>query len=118
MKLDIDQEALREVVKSAIFEQLGAEGRERLVAAALENLLTPPPADRYTSHRPPSPLEAAFNAAAASVARQIVMDEVAQDPTFVAKVREKIGEAIVKMDEDNYTDYVAAAFADALKRSK
>lgn len=118
MKLDIDQEALREVVKAAILEQLGTEGRERLIAAALEHLLTPPPPDSYTRQRMPSPLEEAFNIAAATVARQIVMEEVAKDPVFIAKVREQVGAAVVKMDEDNYTDYVADALAEALRRSK
>jgi hypothetical protein len=113
MDLKIDEAAVRDVVAHAIMEQIGAEGREKLIEAALQALLEPPK-DRYGSYGY-TPLQAAFNNAVQSVAAQVVREQVADDPVFIARVKEKVGEALIKMDDENYTNYVADALAQALK---
>lgn len=118
MELNIDEAAVREVVSAAILEQLGNEGRGKLIQAALEYLLTPPKKDQYSRVEYPSPLQAAFNDAAAKAARQIVMETVATDPTFVAKVKEKVGEAMALVDEANYSYYVSEALAAAMGKAR
>lgn len=115
MELKIDPAAVKDVVASAIMEQLGAEGRQQLVSAALVYLLTEPESRNY-GHKPPSPLQAAFNQAAAIAANEIVREQVATSPEFIAKVREHVGTAMAKIDEAEYTSYVATALADAMRK--
>ena len=114
MELKIDESAVKDVVAAAIMEQLGVEGRERLISAALTYLLTDPPKPQY-GQASPSPLQQAFNMAAGVAAREIVQKEVAESPEFIAKVREHVGAAMAKIDEAEYTSYVADALAAAMR---
>jgi hypothetical protein len=113
MDLKIDEAAVKEVVAKAIMDQLGEAGRERLVTTALEHLLASP---KDGFGRPSySPLQIAFDQAAQTAAAKIIREEVAESPEFIAKVKEKVGEAIAKMDDVNYTDNLAQALAQVMK---
>lgn len=116
MELKIDPDVAREAVKLAVLEQLGEEGRSNLIASALDYLLRDPPKDRYSTHQPESPLQSAFNQAAAQVAREIVAEQVAGDAQFRALIAQKVGEAMAKVDEMNFSTYVAHALAEALTK--
>jgi hypothetical protein len=45
LEIKIDEGAIKDLVSKAIMDQIGPEGRERLVAAALEHLLRFPEKD-------------------------------------------------------------------------
>lgn len=117
LEIKIDADAAKEVVKQAILEQLGDEGRARLIENALTFLLTEPPRSSYGTQQP-SPLQVAFNDAARLAANEIVREHVAKDPAFIAKVHEKVGEAMALVDEANYSNYVADALGEALRKAR
>lgn len=115
MELKIEQGAIEEVVKAAILEQLGEQGRRDLIEAALTHLLTAPKSTSY-GYQPVSVLQQAFNEAVSQVARKIIVETLTDDEEFHAKVRVLIGDAMVKMDQMNFSSYLADALGEALKR--
>ena len=116
MEIKIDADAVKDIVKQAILDQLGDEGRTKLIERALTYLLTEPPKGTYDRFSPASPLQEAFNSAARIAAGEIVREFVAKDPAFIAKVHEKVGEAMSLIDEADYSSYVADSLGEALKK--
>lgn len=116
MELKIDEAAVKSVVAAAIMDQLGVEGRERLVTSALEHLLEEP--KNAYGQRSYSPMRIAFDAAAEKAATKIIWDEVAESPEFIERVKAKVGEAIAKMDDDAYTDSLARALAETMRNRR
>lgn len=112
MELKIDEAAVRDVVHKAILEQIGVEGRDGLVTAAIAYLMEPQK-DRYGSGI--SPLQTAFNSAIGQAAMIIVREMVMSDPALQARIHEKIGEAIIKMEATDFTDYLGTALSSALR---
>lgn len=114
MNINLDEEAVRQAVSSALLDQLGADGQRKLVEAALTFLITPPK-DTYGRSNPVSPLQEAFNMAVGQVAREIVKELVADNAEFVSTISTQVGEAFIKMEATNFTDYLGAALGEALR---
>jgi len=117
MEIKIDAEAVQAVVQQAIFDQLGSEGRDRLVQASLEHLLKTEP-DQYGRPRSVSPLQRAFNDAVGIAARDIVIEFVRNDEEFKQRIKVVIGEAMLKIDEDDYSENVGLALGAALRKDR
>jgi hypothetical protein len=115
MELKIEQGAIEDVVKAAILEQLGEQGRRNLIEASLSHLLSTPKSTSY-GYQQVSVLQAAFNDAVSQVARKIIVETLTNDEDFHAKVRVLIGDALIKMDQMNFSTYLADALGAALKR--
>jgi hypothetical protein len=61
-------------------------------------------------------LQNAFNVAVGLAAGEIVRERIAASEEFKTKVRAAIGEAMLQIDKENFTDWVGSALASALKR--
>jgi adenine-specific DNA methylase len=113
MNLNLDEAAVRQAVSTALLDQLGVDGQRTLVAAALEFLVTP---KKETWQRDPtSPLQEAFNQAVGAVAREIVRELVAENAEFRSTISTQVGEAFIKMEATNFTDYLGTALSEALR---
>jgi tRNA(Ile2) C34 agmatinyltransferase TiaS len=114
MEIKLDEAAVQQAVSAAVLEQLGADGQRTLVEAALLYLMTPPK-DAYRRNAQ-SPLQDAFNAAVGAAARKIVLELVEENEEFKEKIRTQVGEAFIKMEATNFTDYLGTALSDALRK--
>jgi len=115
MTISLDEDVVRSAVASALVDQLGSNGQRVLVAAALEFLVTPQK-DRFNSRNDgPSPLQNAFNNAVGQEAAKIVQKIVAEDDEFREKITRQVGEAFLKMEATDFTDYLGTALSQALR---
>lgn len=114
--ITLDEEVVHKAVAKALVDNLGEDGQRTLVEAALQYLITPQKATTY-SREEPSVLQNAFNRAVGSAAQKLVDEIVAENEEFKAKIRVQVGEAFIKMESTNFTDYLGTALSDALKKS-
>jgi len=115
MEIKIDEQAVRDVVTKSIMDQLGEDARETMISAALAYLLDP---KKDGFNKGISPIQEAFNNAIGQAARTIVFDLVENDPDIRQKIVILVGEAFIQMESTNFTEYLAAALSDALRRGR
>jgi AcrR family transcriptional regulator len=111
----LSEEELRLLVNKAIFEQLSAEAREKMITAAIEGLMKPvPPA--YGRGEAVSPLEAAFRSVLYAHAENAIKAEFARpDGALKAKIEEVINRGVKRFVEDQgVVDGIAASIAQGL----
>lgn len=99
--IKIPEGELSAVIGHAIIEQLSAETRETLIAAALQHIMTAPAADRY-GPKPKSPLQQAFNEAVVRITRETV-ETVVRESEQYTKIVDSIGQLLQGLP-DPYED--------------
>lgn len=116
-KLDIkiDQELVSNAVQKAILDQIGDNARDQMIAAALTYLLDPKNT-RYGSSGL-APIQEAFNDAVGVAASKIVHELVASDPEIKKRILQYVGEALLKVDEKEFSNHVGNALASALRNN-
>ncbi len=88
--LKIDDATMTGIVTKALVDGMSTEAKAALIESAIkEHLLTKPKREGYYGGPEPlSPLQAAFNSAAVSVARTVCTEILTKDPGFQAKMRQ------------------------------
>jgi hypothetical protein len=106
MAISIPPDALREVVAAAIVSHVSAAERETIMIAAVKHLLEPSASGRY-GEKGPSPMQAAFNAAAEQIAREEARTYLAGNEDFKANLRAVINDALAQAFDEKREATVA-----------
>ena len=110
VEMNLDSEALKTVVATAILEQLTPEKRDDLIKQAVVHLIDPPEKERgYGARETKTPLQAAFDHAAAGIARDVIQEFLAKDSQTRAKIEAVVQTGIMKAFEER-----AAETSDAI----
>lgn len=112
MELKIDEEQIQSFVHEAILQQLDDDARERLISAAIVHLTTPQPGQFRNGK---TPLQDAFDRAVGISADKIVREIVQENADYQLKIRKVVGEAFMKMEEEEFTNYLGTALGQALR---
>lgn len=114
MDIKIDPEVLREIVAAAIMAQIGTDGRDRLIEAAIKSLLTP--VKSSYGDESSSPLDDAFRIAVDQAARQMCREYV-ERPEVQAQLQVKLAQALPVLLESLYAgEELATALALSIRR--
>lgn len=104
-QITISADSVQAIVTKALFEEIGAEGRDTLIRQALSYLLTTPKNTGY-GRTEESPLQYALNRAVEASANIVAREVVEAHPEVREHLRKMLGDVIVAMLED--TSYSAA----------
>ena len=115
MELKLDEAAVQKAVATALMEQLGSDAQAKLVEAAMLYLITPP-TGQYNNQNDKVPLQEMFNQAVGNVARGMVADMVKDNVEFQELIKRQVGEAFIKMESTNFSDYLGTALSSALRK--
>lgn len=122
LKINIPADAIADVVHQAIFDQIGPQGRDALIAEALKQLThcEPHSSNPYARR---SLLQQALERAVSGAAHEIARQIVDESPEVRAKVRELLAEVIERVfGQDDQAvhqtmvELLAEAIAGAIKR--
>lgn len=91
MNLSLSDSQLKEVVAAAIVAQLTPENREKLIAEAIKNLISP---DSSKFSGGTSPLQEAFKYAIQATARELIEKRLAEDDTVKTALNAIITDAL------------------------
>lgn len=101
MKIELPADLVRSTVATIILDKLTPEQREGLLAASLAHLVEPrkPQASHgYASPKQtPSPLQEAFNEAAAQMLAQLARERLESDPRFRAAIDGILDECLARL---------------------
>ena len=116
VEMNLDSEALKTVVATAILEQLTPEKRDDLIKQAVVHLIDPPEKERgYGARETKTPLQAAFDHAAAGIARDVIQEFLAKDSQTRAKIEAVVQKGILKAFEERAVE-TSDAIASAVVR--
>jgi hypothetical protein len=112
MDIKISPDQMHDIVSKAIFDSVTPEERERILKAAIVELLTP--AKSYGSREPETPLEVAMKSAAHGVAMKIAQDRLAADETFKANIESLFQDVARKLFADEVREKLVEKIVDAV----
>lgn len=118
--LNLDPDSIKEIVRGAIMQSLDAKAQERLIAGALDYLLTESP-QRIPGRPSRAPIENIFNDAVAKAARDIVFDAFANDPRVQDAIKEIVHPMVQRLCDGNYEglpETIGDAFGQWLQSQK
>ena len=92
--ITINDETMQAIASRAILEGIGEEQKLSLVEQAIQYLITTPATDRYSTVKPPTPLQEAFNAGVQRASRAVV-DELLKEEEISAAIEAGIRKALV-----------------------
>ena len=115
----MEAEAMKAIVVEALYKGLDEKKREELIKGALAHLIQPQGSGSgsYGTYGRTSPLQDAWNMAASQVARDVVRDEVNNNPEVRGKIAEIFTKAWTKAlaNEDAVVDKVAEGIISAMR---
>lgn len=122
MNVNLNDDAMKQLVAKAIFDGLGEEQRQALVQEAISSLLN----DKANSrdYNSPTVIQSLFNSAVANAAGQIVRERIKTDEVFQAQLNQlfsDVARAFFKAGTDDYNGVVekmAGQMASAFTRDR
>jgi hypothetical protein len=123
MSLTVNDEAMQAVVAKAIVDTLTPEKREALIIEAVKSIITPPrESGGFGREAKPSVLQAAFNSAAADIARREIATRLETDTDFKGRLDALFAETVAKIltgeNREKLIDAMVAGFEAALRRER
>lgn len=117
--ITLDNEAMKTVIADTILKQITPEERERLMTAAIVQLMSANGTDNYGRKRPSS-LESAFNEQAERVMREIIREDLQNNTVFAQKIKSLMADIIEKIFEKTDTtnelvDKIATVFISIMR---
>lgn len=113
MDINISADQMRDIVSKAIFDSVTPEERERILKAAIVQLLTPEK-PQYGRGDAVSPLEVAMKSAAHTVATQIANQRLAEDAEFKANIESLFQDVARKLFATDIREKLVQTIAEAV----
>lgn len=116
MKIDLDQNALKELISESIFNSFSEDQKQVMIKSALQYLLSPQENGGHYGRKQPSPLEEAFNRSISRMAEQLASTVLDNDPEVKSKLNLLIQEGITKVFMESREETVGK-IADAIRKA-
>ena len=112
--LQLDDEAMKDLIAKSILDTLTPEAREQLIGAAIKQLLAKNTSDRYDAR---SHLQTAFDDAIQEVARKVALEELSKDDGLATKIRALMLEGWERMNAGDNHEKLVDKIASAMTRA-
>lgn len=117
LKLDLNQEQLRDVAAAAILKSIDDAGKAALLRQAIQHLLTPNQTGYGPKH---SPLQDAFNVALRTLAVEQVREMLSTDTEVrqqLKSILDEVASKVFQQQREQVVEAVSTAFVQALEKA-
>jgi len=103
IKIEFPQDGLKEMIGGWVIQQMTGDQKEKVLAAAIDYLLTPKKESYQTVAS--SPLQDAYVLACRQVMTEVAKEMIQDDPVIRAQIKTKLGEGLFAwLESDVYDD--------------
>lgn len=112
--LGIDSDVLRAATLQAIMQQLGSDGRQKLLEKTLDSLMR-----EKVGHSSQTHFEQVLFMSTKEIVREEVAKMIAENPDIIIKIRSKISEAVgAILENQDLINKFSAAFVSGMQNGK